>query len=131
LLANDFIFAVNLPPTVALANAITSLPEDTATPVKVADIVVSDDGIGINNLTLAGPDAASFEIVGTELYLKAGVTLDFEGLSSLQVTVQVDDPGVGASPDSSTEFTLAVTDINEAPTSMSFDKAGRWWHQGR
>ena len=69
------------------------MPENTATPVKIADIVVSDDGFGTNTLSLAGLHAASFEIVVTGLYLKAGVTLDYETLSSLQVTVQVDDAG--------------------------------------
>jgi Ca2+-binding RTX toxin-like protein len=118
LVADDFIFSSNQAPSVSLANVVASLPENTATPVKVADIVVTDDG-GTNNLSLTGADAASFEIVGTELYLKAGVSLDYEGLSSLQVVVQVDDPSIGATPDSSANLTLAITNVNEAPTDIS------------
>ena len=44
------------PTAVALANATTSLDENTSTAadVKVADIVVTDDGLGTNNLGLTG-----------------------------------------------------------------------------
>ena len=44
-----------------------------------------------NDLTLVGADAADFEIVGTELRLKAGTVLDFETKTSFDVTVEVDD----------------------------------------
>jgi VCBS repeat-containing protein len=113
---------VNEAPTVGLANTTTSIAENTstATPTKVADITVTDDALGTNTLTLSGADAASFEIVGTELFLKAGVTLDFETKSSYAVTVNVDDAGVGVSPDAFAAFTLTVTDVNEAPTAVGF-----------
>ena len=108
---------VNQPPTVALSNELTFLPEQTlGTSTKVADIVVADDGFGSNTLSLVGSDADLFLIIGTELHLKAGVTLDFETLSKLQVTVEVDDPAVGTSPDASVNYTLDVADVNEAPT---------------
>lgn len=105
--------AQNVAPTaVALNNSVTSIQENsnTASPVKVGDIVVSDDGLGSNVLSLAGADAASFEISGSALYLKAGVTLDFETKTSYAVTVLVDDSSVGATPDASVNFTLNVTD---------------------
>ena len=109
---------VNEPPTVALANPITTLPEDTDTTssVKVAGIVVSDDALGTNTLSLSGADAALFEVVGTELHLKAGATLDFETSPALDVTVQVDDTSVGATPDDAAALSIAVTDVNEPPT---------------
>jgi CSLREA domain-containing protein len=68
------------PTAVALANTIMSLAEGTSTAsrIKVADIAVTDDAIGTNTLSLTGADASSFEIIGTELFLKAGVALDFE-----------------------------------------------------
>ena len=71
----------------SLANVVSSLPEDTAigSAVKVADIVVSDDGLGTNDLTLSGVDAALFEIVGTELYLKAGTVLDYDVITSYSI----------------------------------------------
>ena len=106
------------PPTVALANTTTSLAEDTGTMVrlKVADIVITDDGVGVNELSLSGPDMALFEIVGSELYLKAGTVLDYETNPVLDVTVAVDDATVGTTPDSSAALAIAVTDVNEAPT---------------
>ena len=91
---------VNEAPTVSLTNTTTTLAEDasTATRIKVADIVVTDDALGTNDLTLAGADAALFEIVGTELFLRAGATLDFEANPTLDVTVQVNDAALAPTP---------------------------------
>ena len=110
---------VNAAPTLALENAITSLAEDTDTTsrVKVADITMTDDGEGTNDLTLSGADAALFEIFEGDLYLKAGTVLDFEGgNTTLDVTVEVDDPAVGGTPDDSEALSISVTDVNAAPT---------------
>mgnify|MGYP000488262885 CR=1 FL=1 len=84
--------------------------------IKIADIVITDDALGTNDLTLAGADAADFEIVGSELRLKAGTTLDFETKASFDVTVQVDDAAIPGSPDDTALHTLSITDVNEAPT---------------
>lgn len=54
----------NVAPTaVVLNNAVNSLEENasTASPIKVGDIVVTDDGLGTNALSLTGADVASFE----------------------------------------------------------------------
>ena len=109
---------VNAPPTVSLSNVIGTWAEDidTTAPQKVADIIVTDDSLGLNNLSLNGADAAWFEIVGTGLYLKAHVGLDFETHPRLDVTVAVDDPTVGATPDSSATLAVTLTDVNEPPT---------------
>ncbi len=106
--------APNLAPTaVTITNPVATVAENssTATPFKVGDIVVSDDGLGTNTLSLSGPDAAYFEISNLSLYIKAGTVLDFETKASYSVTVQVDDVTVGATPDASASFTLAVTDV--------------------
>lgn len=107
----------NLPPTLALTPVLLSLPEDTdlSTRVKVADVVVTDDGIGTNDLSLGGADAAAFELDGMEVFLRSGTTLDFETDPSLAVTVSVDDPIIGSGPEASADLTVAVTDVNEAP----------------
>jgi Ca2+-binding RTX toxin-like protein len=127
LTASDFVFATDLPPTaVSLSNATASIAENssTATHIKVADIVVTDDALGSNSLALTGTDAASFEIVGGALYLKAGTVLDYETKSSYAVAVTVDDPTVGGSPDAiSTTYSLNVTNVNEAPTAVSLSNA--------
>ena len=62
----------------------TPLQENTVTTsrIKVADIVVTDDALGTNSLSLFGVDAANFEIDGFALYLKAGTTLNFEAKTS-------------------------------------------------
>ena len=108
---------LNQPPTVALINATTTLPEDvdTSAPIKVAEIVVTDDGRGENKLSLSGADAELFEIVGTELRLIAGARLDFETQPILDVTVEVDDIAIGATPDDTAPLSIAITDVNEPP----------------
>lgn len=105
--------ATNQAPTaVALNNSVSSLQENTSTasPVKMADIVITDDGLGVNDLALSGADAASFEITGSALYLKSGVNLDYETKTSYSVTVNVDDTTVGTTPDAAVNFILNVTD---------------------
>ena len=104
-------------PLVALENTVTSLPEDTDTTsrVKVADIVITDDGNGTNVLSLTGADAALFEIVGSELFLKANTFLDHESQPVLSVIVNVDDPAVGSMPDDSAALMIAVSNVNEPP----------------
>ena len=88
------------PTGLSLANQLTSIAENTIISPrrKVADVVVTDDGLGINNLTVFGADAASFEVDLNGLYLKAGTNLDFEIKSTYTVTVAVDDPNVGGEP---------------------------------
>ncbi len=112
------IAAVNDAPTVTLTQTITDIDEnsDTSARIKVADITVTDDALGTNTLGLSGADAGSFEIDGTELYLKAGVSLDFESLDSFDVSVTVEDTSVGSDPDDSAAVSLDVNDVNEAST---------------
>ena len=90
-------------PTVTLTNIVPSLGEDadTSGATRVADIVVTDDGLGTNVLTLSGADASKFEIVGGQLRLRAGTALDFESDPSLSVVVRVDDASIAGSPDAS------------------------------
>jgi hypothetical protein len=113
---------VNEAPTaVDLINTTTSLAEnlDTTARVKVADLQISDDDLGANTVTLTGDDAASFEVENGVLYLKAGTTLDYEGKASYAVTVNVVDASVAGSAPVTKDFTLTVTDVNEAPTAVN------------
>ncbi len=113
------IVTVNQAPTaVVLNNPVNAIAENTstATRIKVADIAITDDALGINVLSLSGNDASAFEIDSNALYLKANTSLDFETKSSYGVSVAVDDATVGSTPDASTNFMLAVTNLNEAPT---------------
>ena len=65
--------------------------------------------------------AGFFEIDGAALYLKAGAVLDYEAQNSYDVTVRVDDPSVGGSPDATTTFALTLTDVNDAPLAVSLE----------
>ncbi len=113
---NDAPTAVLLTPT---SNAVAE-GTDTTGGLVMAVITVTDDTVGTNNLTLTGTDADKFEIVESEgvfeLVLKEGTALDFETLAQFDVTVEVDDPAVGSTPDASESFTVTVTDVNEAPS---------------
>jgi VCBS repeat-containing protein len=108
---------VNESPTVALVNQTSRLSEntDTSARIKVADIVISDDATGTNALSLLGADAALFEIVGTELYLKAGASLDFETQPALNVIVAVNDATLPPAPNDTEAMSIGLTDVNEAP----------------
>jgi uncharacterized protein YjiK len=118
----------NQPPTaVTLSNTVPAISEaaDLSSHVRVADIAITDDGLGTNNLSVTGTDAASFEVVGVSLYLKAGTTLSHASKPTLSVTVAVDDPGVGASPDATAPFTLTVTQA-VAPGSVVISEVAPW-----
>ncbi len=118
-----FNLPANQPPmAVNLNNSISSINEnsDTSNRIKVAEIVITDDTLGTNNFSLSGTDASFFEIDNSVVYLKAGTNLNYETKSSYNITVAVDDPTVGNTPDATTSFSLAVTDVNEAPTAINF-----------
>jgi len=55
--------------------------------------VVSDDALGSNGLGLIGADAGSFEIVGTQLRLKAGV-LDYEAKSHYDIEIKAHEASI-------------------------------------
>ncbi|TNJ36391.1 DUF4347 domain-containing protein, partial [Prosthecochloris vibrioformis] len=106
------------PTAVELENTTTTLEENTDTTdrIKVADIAVTDDALGTNDITLSGDDADSFEVEAGVLYLKSGVSLDHETQESYAVTVEVKDNTVTDSEAVTIDYTLSVSDVNEAPT---------------
>jgi len=113
---------VNEPPTaVALTNTTASLAENTPTSsrIKLADIAINDDALGTNAISLLGADAAAFEVEDTVLYLKAGTSLNYESKSAYAVAIVVGDSTLGGSTPVTTAYSLAVTDVNEAPTAVA------------
>ena len=82
-----------------------------ASPLLRITEVMSAGGLGTNILTVSGTDATFFEITNGSLYIKAGSILDFETKTSYSLTVNVDDPTLGSTPDLTTNFSLAVTDV--------------------
>jgi hypothetical protein len=112
---------VNEAPTAVTLTAVQSTIAENANVsggVMVATIAVSDDALGDEALGLVGADAAQFEIrEGHQLWFK-GDALNFEAKSSYQVAVTADDETLGAAGSveaTSATFTLAVTNVNEAP----------------
>lgn len=121
------------PTALGLANEITSLAENsnTSARLKVADLVVTDDGIGTNSFSVSGTDAAFFEADATGLFIKAGTVLDFETKASYSVTVNVDDTGVGATPDASAAYSLTLTNVvNESPAAAIYISEVAPWSSG-
>jgi Domain of unknown function (DUF4347)/Cadherin-like/WD40-like Beta Propeller Repeat len=107
---------VNNLPGLTLSNPIAATPEgNNPTRIKVADILINDDGTGTNTLTIGGTDAANFEIDGLGLYLKANTNPDFETKTSYSVTVAVDDATIGSTPDATQALNLRITNVNRAP----------------
>jgi uncharacterized protein YjiK len=102
-----------VPTAVALANTINSVLENsnTTSAVKISDILITDDGLGTNTLSLSGADANFFQITGAGLYIKAGTVLDYETKTTYAVTINVDDATVGSTPDASVNFILSITDV--------------------
>ncbi|MBF0631611.1 MAG: cadherin domain-containing protein [Magnetococcales bacterium] len=92
----------------------TSIDENTST---ASDISLGTlTAVGNNTFAIAGgTDQASFTLVGSQLYLKAGTTLDYETKSSFSVLISNSDALGGYSA----TVTLSVNDLNEAPTNIS------------
>ncbi|MEC9181913.1 MAG: hypothetical protein VX568_05250, partial [Actinomycetota bacterium] len=111
------------PTAVDLVNRVSSISEaaDTSSPVRVADIQITDDGAGTNVVSLTGSDADQFEVIGDSLYLRADRSLDYETQSSYSVTVNVLDPVVGSPV--TTAMTLSISDANDAPTAVTLVNA--------
>lgn len=121
--------ASNQPPTaIKLNNAVTAIPENTntAAPVKLADIIVTDDGIGRNQLTVTGPDASFFQIIGTALYLRAGTALSATFKPGYNIAVNVDDPAVGKTPDATANLNLLVTAAAEGTATLIISEVAPW-----
>jgi hypothetical protein len=124
--------ALNTAPTaITLTNVTNSILENsnTTSAVRVADIVVTDDGLGTNNLTISGPDAAYFQIAGSSLYLRSGTVIDYETKISYSITINVDDTTIGTTPDASVNYLLSVIDVvvETAPTAtVTITEVASW-----
>ncbi len=88
---------------------------DTSIPILVGAISIVDDALGTNTLSLSGTDASLFEIVGSNLFLKANTVLDFETKPFLDVIVAVDDTSIGTTPDAISPALIPITNVNESP----------------
>ncbi|WOF72428.1 hypothetical protein QMT40_000041 [Parvibaculaceae bacterium PLY_AMNH_Bact1] len=103
------------PSDIALSNA--SVDENTAGAV-VGTLSTTDVDAGDSHTYAV--DDARFEVVGGELKLKDGVSLDHESESSVAVEVTTTDAS-GATY--SETFTIAVGDVNEGPSDIALSNA--------
>src|SRR5262249_15730858 len=67
-----------------------------------------------------------FQIIGTALYLKAGTALNHTTKPTYNVSVNVDDPGVGSMPDATADFSLAVTASTGGTASLIISEVAPW-----
>ncbi|MCX7400303.1 MAG: DUF2341 domain-containing protein [Planctomycetales bacterium] len=108
---------VNTSPALSITTVTSSVTENSliGTAVHLASISISDDGIGTNNLTLSGANAGLFELIGQELFLRAGAIFDHETSATVDVMIEVDDPAFAGFPDDRKVFSFAIHNVNENP----------------
>jgi hypothetical protein len=119
---NDVVFSVTK------SGGTNPPPNGAPTDIVLSSAVISENAAGavVGKLSTVDPDAGNthtykvsdsrFEVVGGDLKLKSGVSLDFETESSVQLKVTTTDQG-GLSY--SENFTVKVTDVNEAPANSA------------
>ncbi len=107
------------PTAVRLDNAITQLREDASSTQKLADLRLTDDGVGTNTWSLSGQDARWFVITNDALYFKAGTRLDYENQKDYTVTIGVVDSTVPGSTVVTTVYNLAIQNVDEVAPSFT------------
>jgi len=118
--ATGAVIDVNDAPTgITLQNLVGTLLEDSdiSSRIKLADVVVTDDTVGTNQLSLSGADADRFELEGTALYFRpSDDSLDFEVASGYTVQVSAADAAFPAVAPVSVELRLLVGNVVETET---------------
>ncbi len=108
----------------------------TGMSLGTSSVAENAKGAVIGTVSVIDPDAGDsqsyqvsdsrFEVVNNQLKLKSGVSLDFETEPSVTVKVTATDQGGHAI---AKDFTVNVTNVNEAPTVTSKDGSGREPHR--
>ncbi len=99
------------PTSVGLSNQSVS---ENAAGAAVGNITAVDPDIG-DTLTLTVNDSR-FEIAGTTLKLKPGISLDAEATPTINLSITATDLGTLSKTQA---FTITVINVNEAPTDIS------------
>ncbi|BAQ59690.1 alkaline phosphatase [Geminocystis sp. NIES-3708] len=114
-LLNDTIIAFNTSPTaVFLANAITELNNNILVRdgIQLAEIVIEDDDLGVNEISLTGKDKERFEVRDNALFL-IGANPNSEIQDEYEVTLNVYDPTIDNQPDVTTNYTLKIVNASD------------------
>ena len=94
-----------------------TVQENAAAGTVVATLGATDADAGSSfTYTLAADPSGKFEVVGDEIRVKAGASLDYESATSHQLSVTVTDAG-GLSHTET--LNIGVTNQNEAPTDLT------------
>ncbi len=98
----------------------TVIENETGAVVGTLSATDPDSGEPVTNFAIADDPSGLFEVVGDELKLKDGVSLDHEAQDSYEITVEaIDDAGLATQQ----IVTINVADVGEAPINVSFDPA--------
>ncbi|MHA7872123.1 MAG: cadherin domain-containing protein, partial [Hyphococcus sp.] len=96
----------------------TVFENDAGATVGVLSAIDPDTGGAVSDFSIADDPSGFFEVVGNELKLKDGVSLDHEAQNSFEIVLQAtDDTGLAVQQ----TFVVNVADVNEAPTDIVFD----------
>ena len=118
------------PSALALSQTRFALDEGATAARKLADLIFTDDALGTNQGQQITHDL--FELRAdangrlTELWLKGGVTLDYEAARSHSVSIASGSSGAGTAP-ADARFTLDVNDLTVTVTRAVVETNG---HQG-
>ncbi len=117
-----------------LVTVTVSNVNEPPTDITLSNATVAENSSGavIGNVGVVDPDAgdthtwsvddARFEIVGTQLKLKAGQALDHETEPTLTLSLTAKDQA-GTGLTYSESFTVTVNNVNEAPTDITLSNA--------
>lgn len=112
----------------ATVNLTINPQNDPPTDISLSSSDVNENAIGATIGTLSTTDVdpgdshtysvddARFEVVGGQLRLKAGQSLNFESEPTVPLTITTTDSGTASF---NKAFVISVNDLNEAPTDMS------------
>ncbi|MFC2953151.1 cadherin domain-containing protein [Marinicaulis aureus] len=79
-----------------------------------------DTGAPIDAFAIVNDPSGAFEIVGNEVKLKDGISLDYESQSSYELTIEAKGPDGETAQQT---FTVAVANQDEAPVDFNLDPA--------
>ena len=122
--ASSQVGAGNVNPSFSSMTATRSVPENSGAGVNVGAVVSATGGDSDPlHYTLSGDDASSFDIVSTsgQIQTKSGVTYNYEGTNSYDVTVSVRDNkdlagNTDSADDDSIDVTINLSNVDEAGT---------------
>ena len=114
------------PTAVSVTGLVSAINEHVAVGagIEVGTIAITDDGQGVNTVSLFGADAADFAVrtdakghIG--LYY-TGASPNYATQSAYNVIVSVQDKALTGSQPATTAYTLNVAAVHTAPTSVQF-----------